>query len=227
MGVLRALKAMRDLFDGSDPLELSVVPLSEGAGWLRSYALQEAPALIRGIEQVVAQAPWQKMKTPGGQPMSVQTSSCGVRGWVSGPDGYGYSLHIPRTGRAWPAMPGDLLAFAQGAAAHMGYENFEPDACLINRYGPGAQMGLHQDRDERDLKAPIVSVSLGLPAVFLWGGLSRADKTHRVPLAHGDVVVWGGASRLRFHGVMPVLDGHHPLTGRVRLNLTFRQTGLG
>ncbi|RYF53932.1 MAG: alpha-ketoglutarate-dependent dioxygenase AlkB, partial [Comamonadaceae bacterium] len=102
---------------------------------------------------------------------------------------------------------------------------FVPDACLINRYAPGTRLSLHQDRDERDLQAPIVSVSLGLPATFLWGGHDRAEKAMHVPLAHGDVVVWGGADRLRLHGVAPVSQGVHPLTGPWRINLTFRKAG--
>ncbi|MCK6388984.1 MAG: alpha-ketoglutarate-dependent dioxygenase AlkB, partial [Zoogloea sp.] len=131
----------------------------------------------------------------------------------------------PDSGQPWPAMPAVLQALATDSAARAGFANFVPDACLINRYAPGARMALHQDRDEADFSQPIVSLSLGLPAIFLFGGLERSDKPARLPLAHGDVLVWGGPARLRFHGVLPVKDGAHPATGACRLNLTFRKAG--
>jgi len=152
-------------------------------------------------------------------------SNCGRLGWVSDRRGYRYAATDPESGLPWPALPASFAALADGAAAACGYPGFSPDACLINRYAPGTRLSLHQDRDEGRLEPPIVSVSLGLPAVFQWGGLQRADRPERVPLQHGDVVVWGGPSRLRFHGVLPVADGHHPATGACRINLTFRCAG--
>jgi alkylated DNA repair protein (DNA oxidative demethylase) len=163
------------------------------------------------------------MVTPGGFRMSVAMTNCGGLGWVTDRKGYRYSAIDPESGRAWPAMPSSFRELAESAAAAAGFAGFTPDACLINRYSPGAKMTLHQDKDERDFSQPLVSVSLGLPAVFLFGGLSRKDKVERVSLSHGDVVVWGGAARLFYHGVMPVKEGVHPLTGAYRLNLTFRR----
>jgi alkylated DNA repair protein (DNA oxidative demethylase) len=157
--------------------------------------------------------------------MSVAMTNCGALGWVSDRKGYRYAAADPETGLAWPAMPEAFRKLARTAAAAGGYPGFEPDACLINRYVPGAKMSLHQDRDERDFAAPLVSVSLGLPAVFQFGGLSRKDPVRRVGLEHGDVVVWGGESRLFFHGVMPLKEGVHPLAGACRINLTFRRAG--
>ncbi|HEX7687852.1 MAG TPA: DNA oxidative demethylase AlkB, partial [Burkholderiaceae bacterium] len=154
---------------------------------------------------------------------SVAMTNCGELGWVSDRRGYRYDPVDPGSGRPWPALPDAFLALARDAAERAGYPGFAPDACLVNRYGPGARLSLHQDRDELDLRAPIVSVSLGLPATFLWGGLDRAERTRRVPLRHGDVVVWGGPSRLRFHGVAPLKDGTHPFAGALRLNITFRK----
>ena len=177
------------------------------------------------LQTVVAQAPWRHMQTPGGQRMSVALTNCGALGWVSDRRGYRYSALDPDSGQPWPPLPAPFADLATQAAAAAGFDGFTPDACLINRYAPGARMGLHQDRDERDLAQPIVSVSLGLPAVFLWGGLRRADRTVRVPLLHGDVVVWGGVDRLRFHGIAPLPEGHHPLTGAQRINFTLRRAG--
>jgi alkylated DNA repair protein (DNA oxidative demethylase) len=165
------------------------------------------------------------MVTPGGFVMSVAMTNCGALGWISDRGGYRYSPVDPSSGRPWPAMPQSFLELAAGAAERAGFPGFVPEACLVNRYAPGARLTLHQDRDERDFSAPIVSVSLGLPAVFLFGGERRADRPQRVALAHGDVVVWGGPSRLRFHGILPLADGGHPLTGRHRLNLTLRRAG--
>jgi alkylated DNA repair protein (DNA oxidative demethylase) len=165
------------------------------------------------------------MHTPGGFRMSVAMSSCGTLGWVTDQHGYRYTRINPENNQPWPAMPTSFLQLAHAAALAAGFNDFVPDACLINRYEPGARMSLHQDKNERDFSQPIVSVSLGLPAVFLFGGLQRSDKTVRVPLAHGDVVVWGGPSRLRFHGVLPLKAGQHPLLGEQRINLTFRKAG--
>lgn len=165
------------------------------------------------------------MVTPGGATMSVAMTHCGALGWVSDRHGYRYVARNPETGEPWPAMPEVFSALAQEAAAAVGFAAFRPDSCLINRYAPGTRLSLHQDKDERDLSQPIVSVSLGLPAVFLFGGFARTEHTQRLPLFHGDVVVWGGPSRLRFHGVLPVQDGDHPLLGACRINLTFRKAG--
>jgi len=165
------------------------------------------------------------MTTPGGFRMTVAMTNCGALGWVSDRRGYRYDAIDPQRGAAWPSMPASFTRLAAQAASRAGFKGFVPDACLINRYEPGAKLSLHQDRDEHDLSAPIVSVSLGLPAVFLFAGLNRADKAKRIGLRHGDVVVWGGASRLRFHGVLPLADGAHALLGRQRINLTFRRAG--
>ncbi|MCC5867993.1 MAG: DNA oxidative demethylase AlkB [Gammaproteobacteria bacterium] len=199
-------------------------PLAEGAWLLRGFAREQAPALLAGIDEAVSAAPFRHLLTPGGRSMSVAMSNCGARGWVSDRRGYRYEACDPVSGVPWPPMPTALRAVAREAAQAAGYPGFEPDACLINQYLPGARMALHQDRDETDFAAPIVSVSLGLPAIFLFGGLARADKPQRRRLVHADVVVWGGASRLVFHGVAPLARGEHPLTGPQRLNLTFRKT---
>jgi alkylated DNA repair protein (DNA oxidative demethylase) len=174
---------------------------------------------------VLAAAPFRQMVTPGGFTMSVALSSCGTLGWTTDRSGYRYTRHDPQTGRPWPMMPEVFLQLAQAAAQAAGFSDFAPDACLINRYIPGAKMSLHQDKDEHSYAAPIVSVSLGLPAMFLFGGFARSDKSQRVPLLHGDIVVWGGVDRLRYHGVLPIKDGHHPKLGEQRINFTFRTAG--
>ena len=187
------------------------------------FAAGREAELIAAVREVSAGAPFRQMETPGGKLMSVAMTNCGDVGWVTDRRGYRYSPTDPQSGEAWPAMPPVFSALAGEAAAAAGFENFRPDACLVNRYVPGARMSLHQDRDEPDLAAPIVSVSLGLPAVFLWGGAARADKARRVPVMSGDVLVWGGPARLNFHGILPLQDGEHPVLGRVRINLTFRK----
>ncbi|MBL8972887.1 MAG: DNA oxidative demethylase AlkB [Myxococcales bacterium] len=199
--------------------------LGPDAVLLRGFALADADRLATALAEVVAAAPFRHMCTPGGHRMSVGMSNCGALGWTSDAGGYRYTTVDPATGRAWPAMPEALRELARRAAATAGFPGFEPDACLVNRYAPTARMTLHQDRNERDLGAPIVSVSLGLPAVFLFGGDTREARPTRVPLAHGDVVVWGGASRLRYHGILPLTAGHHPQIGPWRINLTFRRAG--
>jgi DNA oxidative demethylase len=199
------------------------VPIAPGAMVLGGFALSFETPLFAAIQDVVSAAPFRHMITPGGHRMSVAMTSCGTVGWVTDRTGYRYDTHDPESGRPWPPMPAVFTDLATQAAARGGFDGFAPDACLINRYEPGARLSLHQDKDERDYDAPIVSVSLGLPAVFLFGGLHRGDATDRWPLRHGDVVVWGGAARLRYHGVLPLKDGQHPLTGPFRLNLTFRQ----
>jgi len=200
-------------------------PLAPGAVVLRGFARGHAATLLAGLEVVLVQAPWRHMVTPGGYRMSVAMTNCGPLGWVADPTGYRYDPIDPQSGRPWPAMPASFLRLAAAAAAAAGFDGFRPDACLVNRYEPGAKLSLHQDKDERDFSAPIVSVSLGVAAVFLFGGLKRSDKTARVPLAHGDVVVWGGPARLRYHGVLALKSGQHPVLGEERINLTFRKAG--
>jgi alkylated DNA repair protein (DNA oxidative demethylase) len=197
--------------------------LGAGAVVLRGFAVSDQGALLASVQDVVAQAPFRHMVTPGGYRMSVAMTNCGELGWVTDRTGYRYDPVDPASGTPWPRMPESFLRLAGGAAARAGFDGFVPDACLVNRYEPGARLSLHQDRNERDFRQPIVSVSLGIPAVFLFGGAKRADKTARVPLEHGDVVVWGGPARMRYHGVMPLKDGHHPLLGGYRINLTFRK----
>lgn len=199
--------------------------LSPGAVLLPQFALADEASVLAGVRSVTEQAAFRHMQTPGGFRMSVAMSNCGALGWVTDRAGYRYEARDPETGEPWPPMPASLRELARLAAARAGYDGFDPDACLVNRYEPGARMTLHQDKNERDFDAPIVSVSLGLPATFLFGGLARSDRPVRVALVHGDVVVWGGPSRLRFHGVMPLADGEHPRLGRMRVNLTFRKAG--
>ena len=163
------------------------------------------------------------MVTPGGFTMSVAMTNCGKAGWLTDRTGYRYDPVDPRHGQPWPAMPAVFAHLAAQAAHIAGFPDFVPDACLINRYAPGARLTLHQDKNERDFNAPIVSVSLGLPATFLWGGLSRSDRPRRLRLNHGDVVVWGGPARMTFHGVDVLRTGKHELTGATRYNLTFRR----
>lgn len=210
---------MADLLSGLEKAE----PIADGAVILRGFAEAEAPRLLEAIERVAARSPFRRMVTPGGFQMSVAMTNCGTAGWVTERSGYRYDGIDPETGRPWPAMPEIFAALAARAAATAGFAGFAPDACLLNRYEPGARMSLHQDRDERDFTQPIVSVSLGLPCRFLFGGAKRADKARRIPLESSDVVVWGGPARLAFHGVAPLADGAHPLTGHTRFNLTFRK----
>jgi alkylated DNA repair protein (DNA oxidative demethylase) len=200
-----------------------VETLAEGATLLCAFAEREAGALIEALQSILAMAPFRHMVTPGGHRMSVAMTNCGRAGWVTDRSGYRYDPIDPTTGRPWPPMPAAFRRLAARAAAAGGFEGFAPDACLINRYEPAARLSLHQDRNERDFTAPIVSVSLGLPAVFLFGGLRRSDRPRRVRLESGDVAVWGGPSRLAFHGIEPLADGDDPLTGRCRINLTFRK----
>ena len=212
----------QDLFAADAP-ELEDAILDDGAVVLRGFATARNDALKDEIARVSAAAPFRHLVTPGGLRMSVAMTNCGALGWVSDRRGYRYDPVDPESGLRWPALPDAMRALARDAAARAGYAGFAPDACLVNRYAAGARLSLHQDRDEKDLRAPIVSVSLGLPAVFLWGGDERGDRTRPVPLHHGDVVVWGGASRLRFHGVRPLKDGEHPFAGAHRINITFRK----
>jgi alkylated DNA repair protein (DNA oxidative demethylase) len=211
----------RDLFDAD--ADTRDAPLAPGAVVLRGFALADEAQVLAALDEVVGQAPLRHMVTPGGFRMSVAMTNCGEYGWVSDRTGYRYDPIDPAAGAAWPAMPDAFRSLAMRAAARAGFDGFVPDACLVNRYEPGARLTLHQDRNERDFRAPIVSVSLGIPAMFLFGGARRADRRKRVALEHGDVVVWGGPARLRYHGVAPLKDNHHPLLGRRRFNLTFRK----
>ena len=200
-------------------------PIGDGAVVLRAAARPIAGALVAEVDKIRAAAPFRHLVTPGGHTMSVAMTNCGSLGWVSRPAGYRYQDTDPDSGRRWPSMPAIFQTLAARAARDAGYPGFQPDACLINLYEPGARLTLHQDRDERDKTSPIVSVSLGLPAVFLFGGLRRTDRPRRIRLEDGDVVVWGGPTRLAFHGVETLADGSHPVTGRTRINLTFRRAG--
>lgn len=213
------------LFDSIGEAGLEKESLEPGAAILRGFALPREAELLAALKSVSEQSPFRHMVTPGGFRMSVAMTNCGQLGWVTDRKGYRYDATDPETRKPWPPMPHCFLELARGAATEAGFPSFLPDACLINRYQPGARLSLHQDRDERDFSQPIASVSLGLPAVFLYGGEQRTDKTRRVAVVHGDVVVWGGPARLRFHGVMPLKDGAHPLLGTYRFNLTLRKAG--
>ncbi|MCE2565796.1 DNA oxidative demethylase AlkB [Komagataeibacter sp. FNDCF1] len=210
------------------PQHADTVPkwLDTGACVLRGLAIARAVEMIADIRRIARGAPFRRMPTPGGGVMSVAMTCCGAAGWCSDSHGYRYVARDPRTDRPWPPLPDTWRDLATRAATLAGYEGFVPDTCLINGYRPGARMGLHQDRDER-LDAPVVSLSFGLPAVFRWGGPRRTDPLRRIPLLHGDVVVWGGPSRLVFHGIAPLRPGAHPVTGPCRYNLTFRRVWQG
>ncbi|MDB6084268.1 MAG: Alkylated repair protein alkB [Gammaproteobacteria bacterium] len=212
---------VQDLFEPAPPGGRE--QLAPGAWLLRGFALEVAPALAAAVEYIEAAAPFRHWETPGGFRMSVAMTNCGSLGWTSHRRGYRYERCDPLSGEPWPPMPGVFAELARAAADLGGFPGFVPDACLLNLYQPGARLSLHQDKDERDLLAPVVSVSLGLPAIFLFGGETRAEWQRRIALCHGDVVVWGGAARLRHHGVLPIKDGHHETWGARRLNLTFRR----
>jgi alkylated DNA repair protein (DNA oxidative demethylase) len=197
--------------------------IAEGAVLLPGFARTIEVELLEALRAIIEQSPFRHMTTPGGHQMSVAMTNCGGFGWVTDRSGYRYDPNDPQSGKPWPPMPGAFRELARAAADRGGFGGFAPDACLVNRYQPGARMSLHQDRDENDFSAPIVSVSLGLPATFLFGGLKRSDKPRRFRLEHGDVIVWGGPTRLAFHGVAPLAEGEHSLLGRQRINLTFRK----
>lgn len=217
-------------FDLFADTELEQLPRREQIGEqsfvLRGFALPWLDRLLPALEAVLAVAPFRQMITPGGFTMSVALSSCGTWGWTTDRSGYRYTRDDPQTDLPWPSMPEVFYELAQAAAQEAGFAEFVPDSCLINRYVPGAKMSLHQDKDEKSYAAPIVSVSLGLPAMFLFGGFARSDKSQKVPLLHGDIVVWGGVDRLRYHGVLPIKDGHHSILGEQRINFTFRHAGV-
>jgi len=209
------------LFDDTPPAGTRE-QLAPGAWVLRGFALDRADALLQQIENIAALSPFRRLVTPGGKTMSVAMTNCGAVGWFSDRRGYRYAAIDPETGKPWPPMPALFVQLAREAASAAGFDDYAPDVCLINRYEIGTRLTLHQDQDERDRHAPIVSVSLGLPATFLFGGLVRNEPQRRLPLVHGDVVAWGGPSRMRYHGVLPIKDGEHPSTGPRRYNLTFR-----
>jgi len=218
---MKQAKPVADLFDTRPSEE----QLADGAWLLRGFALGDAPILRAEVERIATMAPFRHLTTPGGFRMSVAMTNCGQLGWITDRKGYRYTEIDPETGLRWPLMPAAFNRLARDAAAVAGFANFAPDACLINRYVPGNRLTLHQDKNERDFNAPIVSVSLGLPAVFLFGGHERKEEAARIPLMHGDVTVWGGEDRLRYHGVMPLGKRMHTLVGYQRINLTFRKAG--
>jgi DNA oxidative demethylase len=212
-----------DLLESVPDVRPSEQVIADGAVLLRGLAKPVEIELLEALREIVEQAPFRHMATPGGHQMSVAMMNCGSLGWVTDGAGYRYDPNDPQSGKPWPAMPASFRELARAAADRAGFGGFAPDACLVNCYQPGARMSLHQDKDENDFTAPIVSVSLGLPATFLFGGLKRSDKPRRFRLEHGDVIVWGGPARLAFHGVAPLADGEHSLLGRRRINLTFRK----
>lgn len=212
-----------DLFEALQEQTPAIETIAPGAALLRRFATADANIVLAAMHAVLEKAPLRHLVTPGGFRMSVAMSNCGPLGWVSDRTGYRYASRDPDSGQPWPAMPDAFLQLARNAAESAGFADFRPDACLINRYAEGTRLSLHQDKNERDFSAPIVSVSLGLPAVFLFGGMQRHEKSQRFLLQHGDVVVWGGPSRLRYHGILPLKPGRHELTGEYRFNLTFRQ----
>ena len=214
--------ALGDLFAGPSAREARH-EIAEGAWLLAGFALGEAEGLLAAIEDVAAVSPFRNMITPGGFTMSVAMTNCGEAGWVADRRGYRYQPTDPETGTPWPKMPAPFLDLARRAADAAGFAAFRPDACLVNRYQPGTRLTLHQDRNERDFSQPIVSVSLGIPAIFLFGGAERKDRPQRIPVEHGDVVAWGGLARLAFHGVADLPEAEHPATGRLRYNLTLRK----
>lgn len=208
------------LFEDEDPWSEELAP---GAVLLHHFASSREHDLWESLRAITKMSEFRHMTTTRGHSLSVGMTSCGTVGWVSDQRGYRYQTRDPLTTRPWPELPEVFRDLAKGAAQSAGYESFEPDTCLINRYQPGAKMGLHQDKNESEFNHPIVSVSLGLPATFQFGGFERGDKPQKVPLQHGDVVVWGGPSRLRYHGILTLKPGTHPLTGDCRINLTFRR----
>ncbi|SDT04526.1 DNA oxidative demethylase AlkB [Pseudomonas granadensis] len=215
-----------DLFADHEPVQQArAEQIGEQAWVLRGFALPQVDRLLPELDTVLAAAPLRHMVTPGGFSMSVGTSSCGNLGWITDRQGYRYASVDPLSGLPWPALPTVFAELAHTAAEQAGFADFVPDSCLINQYVPGAKMSLHQDKDEKAYAAPIVSLSLGLPAMFLFGGFERSDKCQRIPLLHGDMVIWGGVDRLRFHGVLPIKPGNHLRLGERRINLTFRVAG--
>jgi alkylated DNA repair protein (DNA oxidative demethylase) len=214
----RTAPTATELFS-SAPIET----IAPGALWLHGFVRDDAEAVLHVIEAIAAASPFRNMVTPGGFTMSVAMTNCGTAGWVTDRRGYRYTALDPLSEQPWPAMPTLFSDIAARAASAAGFANFAPDACLVNRYEPGARMSLHQDKDERDFTQPIVSISLGLPATFLFGGENRGDRPKRIRLQSGDVVVWGGPARMAFHGIDPLPRGIDSLTGACRYNLTLRR----
>jgi DNA oxidative demethylase len=215
----------RDLFGAAEQGGYALYDLAPGARLLRGFACSVDDELEAAVAAIATAAPFRHMATPGGFRMSVAMTNAGACGWTSSASGYRYAERDPATDAPWPAIPPVMLDLARRAAAAADFRDFTPDACLVNRYEPGARLTLHQDKDERDLRHPIVSVSLGVPAVFLWGGMKRSERPLRLELTHGDVVVWGGPSRLRYHGIAPLKEAQHPFAGAARINLTLRRAG--
>ena len=213
------------LFELGSPAPLSKDILGAGTAFLAGFALHTQDELLLSLKCIAERSPFRNMVTPGGYRMSVAMTNCGPLGWVTDRSGYRYDAIDPEMNRPWPMMPLPFRELAVAAGEEAGFSDFVPDACLINRYEPGARLSLHQDKNEHDLTQPVVSVSLGLPATFLFGGLERAERTQRIQIVHGDVIVWGGPARLRYHGIVPLRDGEHSRTGRVRYNITFRKAG--
>jgi DNA oxidative demethylase len=213
------------LFEMGSPAPLSKDILGAGTAFLAGFALDTQDELLLSLKCIAERSPFRNMVTPGGYRMSVAMTNCGPLGWITDRSGYRYDAIDPEMNRPWPMMPLPFRELAVAAAEEASFSNFVPDACLINRYEPGARLSLHQDKNEHDLTQPVVSVSLGLPATFLFGGLERAERTQRIQIVHGDVIVWGGPARLRYHGIVPLRDGEHSRTGRLRYNLTFRKAG--
>lgn len=205
--------------------EPEIETLGPGACLLRGFAAEAQAALTEEVEAIATRAAFRHLTTPGGHVMSVAMTNAGPLGWVCDRRGYRYETVDPLTGLAWPPIPALVLELAGRAASRAGFAYPAPDACLVNRYAAGTRLSLHQDRNERDLADPIVSFSLGLPAVFLFGGPRRTDPTRRLRLCSGDVVVWGGPSRMAYHGIAPLAGGTHLLTGPFRYNLTLRHAG--
>jgi alkylated DNA repair protein (DNA oxidative demethylase) len=214
---------MPDLFGNPAAIESRQEKPAFAPILLREFARSSEDRILAELNGIIAAAPLRHMITPGGYTMSVAMTNCGTVGWVTDRSGYRYDEIDPSSGKRWPRMPSVFLELATAAAARAGFEGFVPDACLVNRYEPGTKLSLHQDKDEQDLAAPVVSVSVGLPARFLFGVLKRSDPCITIPLNHGDVIAWGGPARLAFHGVKPLEDGIHPTLGRQRINLTFRR----
>jgi DNA oxidative demethylase len=221
----RSVPATLDLFADDTPQAPCIEHIGPRSLVLRGFALSRVEQLLPALQRVLSEASFRHMVTPGGFTMSVALSNCGSLGWVTDCSGYRYTSTDPDSGNPWPDLPDVFMQLAQAAASKAGFAGFVPDACLINRYAPGAKMSLHQDKNELDYEWPVVSVSLGIPATFLFGGMARSDKTQRVLLFHGDVVVWGGEDRLRYHSVLPLKHAEHPLLGEQRINFTFRKAG--
>ena len=216
---------MSDLFAELAHGHSERLELAPQAVLLRGEVSAEASELVAAIGEIAKVSPFRNMSVRGGFRMSVAMTNCGHLGWTSDETGYRYTSIDPETGKPWPPMPPVFADVAARCASLAGFDGFEPDACLVNRYQPDARMTLHQDKNEVDMSKPIVSVSLGLPATFLFGGMSRKERPRRIRIENGDVVVWGGVARLAYHGVAALADGNHPLTGRFRYNLTFRKAG--